>query len=108
MIKGSVAFKPYVIEYLPADATTGGVNQGYGMLIMNKIEEMENNGELITAPLIREKLKIGKTTVLKHLKRLMKQGFLTTRLAKIQHENSTVITPVYMIKKTKRRKNGKH
>jgi len=99
MIGGKTGFTPHVIEFLPEDATTGSLNQGYSTVILSKIEEMDKKGELITAPIIQEKLKIGKTTVIKHLQRFKKSGFIQERLAKIQYENTVVITPVYTMKK---------
>jgi len=106
MIKGSTGFTPHVIEFLPEDVTSGGLNQGYSTVILSKIEEMDKNGELITAPIIQEKLNIGKTTVIKHLKRFKKSGMLSERLAKIQYENTVVITPVWTMKKKKNGKKG--
>jgi len=101
MIGGKTGFTPHVIEFLPPEATSASMNQGYGTLILNKIEELDKKGELITAPIIQEKLKIGKTTVIKHLQRFKKSGFIQERLAKIQYENTVVITPVYTMKKKK-------
>jgi len=101
MIRGSTAFTPHVIEYLPEATTTGDINQGYSTLVMNKIEEMEKAKKLVTASALKNELHVGKTTVLKHLKRFVKEGFLTMREAKIQYENNVVITPVYKLKKGK-------
>jgi response regulator of citrate/malate metabolism len=107
MIGGKVDRKPFVLEYLPEETTMKSVNQGYGMLILNKIEELEKNGDLITGMTIATELNIGKTTVHKHVKRLMKQGFISNRLAKVQMPNTTVIVPIYAMKKKGKPKNGK-
>ena len=109
MIGGKTGKAPYVIEYLPVDATTGSLNHGYSSLILDKIQELDKKGELITAPIIEKKLNIGKTTVIKHMKRFKKEGIVKERLAKIQYENTVVITPVYTLKKNKdatRKKRG--
>jgi len=82
----------------------GGINAGYGTLIMNKIEEYDANKALITAPKLVEDLHLGKTTVIKWLKRFMEQGKLTQKMAKLQYETSVVITPVYYLKNNKTRK----
>jgi predicted ArsR family transcriptional regulator len=107
MIGGKMPSKPFVLEYLPEETTMKNVSQGYGMLILNKIEELDKNGDLITGNTIATELKIGKTTVHKHVKRLMKQGFLSSRLAKVQMPNTTVIVPIYALKKKGKSKNGK-
>jgi hypothetical protein len=109
MIGGRTGKAPYVIEYLPVDATTGSLNHGYSSLIFDKIEELDKKGELITAPIIEKILNIGKTTVIKHMKKFENDGLLNVRLAKLQYENTVVITPVYTVKKKKdatRKKRG--
>lgn len=99
MIKGGIGFTPHVIEYLPEETTTGDINKGYAMLVMNKIEEMEKAKKLVTASALQKELKVGKTTILKWLKQFEKEGFVKARLAKIQTSNNVVITPVYKLKK---------
>lgn len=94
--------KPIILEFLPADQTTGKINAGFGTLIMNKIEEYAKEDEIITAPRICEDLHLGKTTVIKWLKRYLEAGKLTQRMAKLKYENSVVITPVYYLKKKTR------
>ena len=106
MISGKTGFTPHVIEFLPVDQTSGAINAGYSQVILNKIEEMDKKGELITAPIIQEKLNIGKTTVIKHMTKLHKAGVLNKRLAKIRMEHTVVITPVYTMKKKKNAKKG--
>ena len=106
MIKGRTGFTPHVIEFLPIDQTSGTINAGYANVILNKIEEMDKKGELITAPIIQEKLNIGKTTVIKWMTKFHKDGILNKRLAKIRMEHTTVITPVYRMKKKKDGKKG--
>jgi hypothetical protein len=109
MIGGRTGKAPYVIEYLSVDATTGSLNRGYSSLIFDKIEELDKKGDLITAPIIEKILNIGKTTVIKHMKKFQNDGLLNVRLAKLQYENTVVITPVYTVKKKKdatRKKRG--
>lgn len=108
-LTGKTGFTPHVIEFLPPGTTTSALNAGYSTIILNKIEEMDKKGDLITAPILEEVLKMGKTTVIKHLKRFEKAGMIEARLAKLQYEHTVVITPVYNMKKKKdatRKKRG--
>ena len=89
------------MTYLPEDYKP---NKSFIDVVYQAVVDMEQEGvEVIIPSKVQKRTKLGKTSVRVHLTKLVKEGYMTCRYAKVIVGDTTTITGVY--KTTKKKKN---
>ncbi len=96
---GKIEYSGKLVEYVP-DNFPRLPNEGR-QAVFDAIEKLTKEKALIIAPNIRTITGLGKTATQRHLNKLVTEGYVGLRYAKVQLEHNTVVTGVYKLTKKK-------